>query len=121
MWSERSGAFGLRLRGRGAKTTLRVSALPLFTSAWLIPRLADFEARHPDITLAIETTNRIVDLERDGVDVGIRNLRKPTPGLTVRKLLDVRSVPLVARKLAPSLKQPRDLAAHTLIHVSARP
>lgn len=110
-----------RLRGRGAKTTLRVSALPLFTSAWLIPRLAQFEARHPDITLAIETTNRIVDLERDGVDVGIRNLRAPTPGLVVKKLLDVRSVPLVARKLAAQLKRPQDLAAHTLIHISARP
>ncbi|MBI1211417.1 MAG: LysR family transcriptional regulator [Alphaproteobacteria bacterium] len=121
------GAFGKirlsaeRMRGRGTKTTLRVSALPLFTSAWLIPRLADFEARHPDITLAIETTNRIVDLERDGVDVGIRNLRAPTPGLVVKKLLDVRAVPLVARKLAPQLRRPQDLAQQTLIHISARP
>ena len=113
-----------RLRGSGQKTTLRVSALPLFTSAWLIPRLANFEARYPDITLAIETTNRIVDLERDGIDVGIRNLREPTPGLVVRKLLDVRAVPLCARKLtqgANALQTPRDLAEHTLIHISARP
>ena len=113
-----------RLRKPGKKTTLRVSALPLFTSAWLIPRLADFEARHPEITLAIETTNRIVDLERDGIDVGIRNLRSPTPGVFVRKLLDVRSVPLCARKLTQgpgALKRPQDLVQHTLIHISARP
>jgi LysR family transcriptional regulator, glycine cleavage system transcriptional activator len=113
-----------RVRGTGKTTTLRVSALPLFTSAWLIPRLADFEARHPEITLAIETTNRVVDLERDGIDIGIRNLREPTPGLVVRKLLDVRAVPLCARKLtqgAHALKRPRDLAQHTLIHISARP
>jgi LysR family glycine cleavage system transcriptional activator len=113
-----------RVRGTGKKTTLRVSALPLFTSAWLIPRLADFEARHPEISLAIETTNRIVDLERDGIDVGIRNLRSPTPGLWVRKLIDVRAVPLCARKLtqgANALKRPRDLSQHTLIHISARP
>jgi LysR family glycine cleavage system transcriptional activator len=113
-----------RVRGSGKKTMLKVSALPLFTSAWLIPRLAAFEAKHPEITLAIETANRIVDLERDGIDVGIRNLRTPTPGLAVRKLLDVRSVPLCARKLtqgANALKAPRDLAKHTLIHVSARP
>jgi len=89
----------------------------------LIPRLADFEARYPDISLAIETSNRIVDFTRDGVDIGIRNLRAPTPGLAVKKLLDVRSVPLCSRKLttgAKALRRPEDLAQHTLIHISAR-
>ena len=105
-------------------TSLRVSALPLFTSAWLIPRLAAFEARHPEITLAIETTSRVSDLEREGIDVGIRNLRAPSPGLAVRKLIDIRSIPLCARKLtqgANALRDPRDLAQATLIHISARP
>jgi LysR family glycine cleavage system transcriptional activator len=113
-----------RLRGRSGAKTLRVSALPLFTSAWLIPRLERFRARHPDIVLDIETTNRVSDLERDNVDVAIRNLRSPTPGLIVRKLLDVRGVPVCAPKLlkgATSLKIPADLARHTLIHVTARP
>ena len=124
------GAFGRirkgaqRVRGDGRKARLRVSALPLFTNAWLIPRLADFEARHPDITLSIETANRVVDLERDGIDVGIRNMRAPSPGLVVRKLLDIRSTPLCSRKLtsgANALRRPRDLVSHTLIHISARP
>lgn len=124
------GAFGRiragaeRVRGSTKKARLRVSALPLFTSAWLIPRLADFEARHPEITLAIETTSRVSDLERDGIDVGIRNLRAPSPGLSVRKLMDIRSIPLCGRKLtsgANALRRPRDLAQHTLIHISARP
>lgn len=109
-----------RLRGAGAKK-LKVSALPLITSAWLIPRLARFEARYPDIVLDIETTNRIADLERDGIDVAIRNLRAPTPGLVARKLLDVQGVPVCARELLASLKTPRDLAAQTLIHITARP
>lgn len=113
-----------RARGAGRKAVLRVSALPLFTSAWLIPRLARFEAQHPRITLAIETSNRIADFERDEVDVAIRNLRSPTQGLAARKLLDVRPVALCARKLttgANALKRPQDLAHHTLIHISARP
>lgn len=112
-------------RVRDAKrTTLKISALPLITQVWLIPRLAAFEERHPNITLAIETENRIADFERDDVDVGIRNLRAPTSGLFARKLLDIRPVPLCARKLAigaHALKQPKDLAHHTLIHISARP
>lgn len=109
-----------RLRATGGRK-LKVSALPLITSAWLIPRLAQFEARYPDILLDIETTNRITDLERDGVDVAIRNLRAPTPGLVARKLLDVRGIPVCARELLASLRTPRDLAAQTFIHITARP
>lgn len=113
-----------RLRLRNGTRTLKVSALPLFTSAWLIPRLAQFQAKYPDIVLDIETSNRVADLDRDGIDVAIRNLRSPTPGAVSRKLLDVRGVPVCAAKLldgpAP-LRTPADLARHTLIHVTARP
>lgn len=113
----------VHVRGAAKRTKLRISALPLITNVWLIPRLAAFEELHPNITLAIETENRIADFERDDVDIGIRNLRTPTPGLFARKLLDIRLVPLCARKLATganALRQPKDLAQHTLIHVSAR-
>jgi LysR family glycine cleavage system transcriptional activator len=106
------------------RTRLKISALPLITNVWLIPRLAAFEAKHPEISLAITTENRVADFEKDNIDVGIRNLRAPTPGLFARKLLDIKLVPLCARKLATGaqpLKQPRDLAHHTLINVSARP
>ena len=120
----RIAAVAERLRARNGAKTFRVSALPLFTSAWLIPRLEHFQARHPDIVLDIETTNRVSDLERDNVDVAIRNLRAPTPGLIARKLLDVRGVPVCAPKLlkgASPLVAPEDLSRHTLIHVTARP
>lgn len=117
-------AAAAKLRGAERRTTLKISALPLITNVWLIPRLADFEAKHPEISLAITTENRVADFEKDDIDVGIRNLRAPTPGLFARKLLDIKLVPLCARKLttgAHPLKHPRDLAHHTLINVSARP
>jgi LysR family glycine cleavage system transcriptional activator len=113
-----------KLRTKVGPKTLRVSALPLFTSAWLIPRLERFQARFPDIVLDIETTNRVTDLDRDKIDVAIRNLRAPTPGLIARKLLDVRGVPVCAPKLLQggnALTTPADLARHTIIHVTARP
>jgi LysR family glycine cleavage system transcriptional activator len=109
-----------RLRLAGGRK-LRVSALPLITGAWLIPRLQRFEAKHPGISLEIETTNRITDLDREGIDVAIRNLRAPTPGLVAKKLLDVTGVPVCAPKLLATLKAPADLARHTLIHITARP
>lgn len=100
--------------------TLRISALPLFTNAWLIPRLERFEKKHPDISLEIETTNRVVDLAREKIDIAIRNLREMPQGLTAIKLYDVRPVPLCAAKIAAQLKTPADLAGQTLIHLSAR-
>lgn len=109
-----------RVRASGGRT-LRVSALPLFTGAWLIPRLQRFEAQHPDITLEIETSNKVADLDHDGIDIAIRNLRAPTPGLVARKLLDIKGVVVCAPKIAALLKGPRDLVRQTLIHVSARP
>ena len=111
-----------RLRAaENTRATVRISALPLFTSAWLIPRLEAFERAHPEIVLDIDSTNQIVDFGREPVDLAIRNIGKPTPGLEHRKLLDVRPVPMCTAKLRKQLYRPADLARHTLIHVSARP
>jgi DNA-binding transcriptional LysR family regulator len=108
-------------RQDATQTTLRVSALPLFTQAWLIPRLTGFEAAHPGIAIAIETTNRLADFARDPVDVAIRNSAKPGGDLTARKLLDLRAVPLCAPTVARRVKAPEDLVGATLIHLSVGP
>ena len=43
-------------QGRGS--TLQLAAVPTFATRWLIPRLPDLKARHPDITVHIETRTR---------------------------------------------------------------
>lgn len=101
------------------QTTLKVSALSMFTNSWLVPRLSRFEAQHPAVSLAFETTNRVVDLDEDGIDVAIRNVTQPTQGLVARKLIDLRAVPLCAPSLATSLRSPADLANATLIHLTS--
>src|SRR5262249_24442347 len=64
-------------RRQASETTLRISALPLFTQAWLIPRLGRFERAHPEITITIDTASRLTDFDRDPVDVAVRNAAKP--------------------------------------------
>jgi LysR family glycine cleavage system transcriptional activator len=102
-------------------TRLRVSALPMLTSVWLIPRLQRFQAQHPGVAIEVETGNRLVDLAREGVDVAIRNLPAPQAGLVCRKLLDLRAVPLCSPAMAAALHGPADLAGVALIHISSRP
>lgn len=113
------------MRGLAAqRRRLRVSALPLFTQAWLMPRIARFAALHPDVEVDISTENRIADLSAGEADVGIRNLRAKPAGLIVRKLMDIRGVAVCAPSLKSgrkALSTARDLANHTLIQVSARP
>jgi LysR family glycine cleavage system transcriptional activator len=105
--------------------SLRISALPLFTSIWLIPRLERFhrvcEKAGTEISIDIDTTNSLADVASGAVDVGIRNVQKPAANLISRKLLDLNAVPLCAPSIAQRLSGPEDLAKATLIHNSARP
>ncbi|MDW3097022.1 MAG: LysR substrate-binding domain-containing protein [Alphaproteobacteria bacterium] len=52
---------------------LTISTVPAFAALWLAPRLSAFEARHPDISVRVETSTDIVDLNRDRrIDLAIR-------------------------------------------------
>ncbi len=45
------------------------------TALWLLPRLARLQQAHPDIEVRVTAMNRIVDLDRETVDLGIRYCR----------------------------------------------
>ncbi len=103
---------------------LRVSALESFSESWLVPHLPDFERLHPDVPLEIEATLRYADFARDAVDVAIRFGRGPWDGLHSEPLVDLDVFPVCSPTLAagpPPLRDPQDLAAHTLIHVAQTP
>lgn len=75
-------AFGdaleaLREQGDGSSVTL--SCTSAFASQWLLPRLADFHARHPDIDLRIHASEAPLDLSR-GASLAIRYGMGPYPG-----------------------------------------
>src|SRR5665647_336136 len=61
-----------RIRERGAGRTLTVTTTNGFASLWLIPRLADFRSRRPDIDIRISANTRMLDLEREGIELAVR-------------------------------------------------
>jgi DNA-binding transcriptional LysR family regulator len=79
--------------------TLRLSVFPLFRSAWLLPRLADFISRHPNIELSITTTTRMTDLQAEAVDAVIRSGGGDWPGLTTMPLMRLQATPIVSPSL----------------------
>ena len=53
-------------------TGLTVTAGPAFTAKWMAPRLYEFARAHPEIELRFSAALRIMDFDRDQIDVAIR-------------------------------------------------
>ena len=72
----------------GATQGLRVTMVPSFAQRWFLPRLGLWRARHPEITIEIEASFNLIDLQRDGFHAGIRSGTGPWPGLLHERLYD---------------------------------
>jgi DNA-binding transcriptional LysR family regulator len=71
------------------ETVLTVSTTQAFAALWLVPRLASFQALHPEFRIQLTTDTVPTDLERDrSVDIAIRYGCGPYPRLHVVPLAD---------------------------------
>jgi len=98
---------------------LRITAEPAFAAHWLMPRLADFSAAHPDLELSLETTDEFRVLGRDA-DLAIRYIRAGTPKRSrkAQHLMDVDGVPMVAgsKKAVAAQGLDRAVLGYRLLH-----
>ncbi|MED5621148.1 LysR substrate-binding domain-containing protein [Ideonella sp. BN130291] len=82
---------------------LRLTTLPSFAQHWLMPRIARWRDRHPDIALELEASHRVIDLQREGFHAAVRQGRGPWPGLQNELLAESPFVavgaPATARRL----------------------
>jgi LysR family glycine cleavage system transcriptional activator len=99
--------------------TLTVATLGSFAGLWLAPRLPGFERFAPDVDVRLATSNRLVDLVAEGVDVAIRYGSGAYPGLEAQRLMDETVTPVCAPALAKRLTRMEDLADVALLHDTA--
>lgn len=109
------------LRPGARKRMVVVTTTAGFAGLWLIPRLAEFTARRPEVDVRISANNALVDLEREGIDLAVRycSPQRAGPGaprLFGESITPVCSPALCRRKPHP-LKRPADLRQHLLLHV----
>lgn len=97
---------------------LTVTTTSNFLTHWLVPRLADFKAKFPDIDLRLHTSVERVDLTQRTVDVAIRYREMPEPALHSTLLYEDRFIVVASPSLA--LKEIDDLRSATLFHVENR-
>lgn len=97
---------------------LRVSASVAFGTLHVAPALADFLAAHPELTMELTITDRLVDLAEEGYDMAIRVTSEPPLQLVARKLAPVRrklcgTPEYFARRGVP--QTPADLVNHNCL------
>lgn len=69
--------------------SLKISTFPTMASNVIIPQLSDFQKKHPDIDIRIETGMNVTDLRYDDCDLAIRVGRGDWQGVEVKKLLSL--------------------------------
>jgi len=122
-----------QIRERGAETDLAITAPPVFTARWLMPRLADFSKRNPKIEVRVVGSSKMVDagaldtavmagtfdLRDDASGVEIHLGLGEYPGYRSDRLFGVSMVVVANPELGHRLKTPEDLANHMLLHDDA--
>ena len=109
-----------RLRGTTRAPGVTLSTTVSFASLWVIPRLAAFRARHPQVEVYVSADDRVVDLARGDVDIAVRYLPDNAAPAHAIRLFGERMTPVASPKLlrgAMRLRIPRDLARHVLVHL----
>lgn len=107
---------GLTAGGLGGR--LIVSAIPSFSSLWLVPRLDSFLKAYPEIEVRVIASFTALDLNTGEVDVRIPYGLGTYPGFNVRPLMREEIFPVGAPTLLNQLPLRRfsDLRQHTLLH-----
>ncbi|MEO7733590.1 MAG: LysR family transcriptional regulator [Kofleriaceae bacterium] len=103
---------------RHPRGRLLLTAPTVFGEALIMPVVIAYQRRYPDVTVALELTDRLVDVAGEGFDVAIRITHQPPESFVARRLGDdVRTLcasPGYLRKhRAPS--HPDELAEHRCI------
>ncbi|HEX4762803.1 MAG TPA: LysR substrate-binding domain-containing protein, partial [Usitatibacter sp.] len=111
-----------KLRESRTGHVLTVTTTVSFASIWLVPRLARFRKEHPRVDVRITATHNVVDMEREGIDLAIRDcpLDRVPAGSTylVSEHLAVVASPQYLREAKAQKKpytKPADLRHHALL------
>ena len=101
------------LTGAAARQQIVISVEPSFASLFLIPRLGDFAASYPAISVTLDADAGLSLLQGEGPSLGIRHSLHAAswPNLQVRHLIDDTLTPM----LAPSPETGTDLFSLKLL------
>lgn len=123
---DRLAAAAARHQARGGRqpaAVLRVNALATFSLRWLLPRLAQFRDRHPEIEVRLATSNGPVDAVGEPCDLIIRGGPDTFYGYSCHPFLAERRLAVCSPALLQRmpLGEVAALRGHTLLHAATLP
>lgn len=97
---------------------LMITTTAAFGWQYVFPNLSDFMTRNPDVRVSLQLSEQVIDIAREGFDIGIRIGVDPDPALDLVTLASSRSLvcgspEYLARCGIPA--EPEDLAAHNCL------
>lgn len=110
-----------RLREQASFTTLTVASVLSFSVKWLLPRIADFSAHHPEIRLQVGANLHLDDTLQPDTDIAILYGTGQWLDYVVHPLFDEEITPVCAPSLLAEigpLRSVTDLARHRLLRTS---
>lgn len=108
---------------RNVGQVLELAVIPTFATRWLIPRLADFQALHPEITLDLTTRTEPFMFIDTSFDAAIHFGDPVWPGAITEYLFGEELVPVCSPVLLKGRLsvEPAELEKMPLLQQSARP
>lgn len=107
--------------GRGAiapSGLVRANVTPVFGRLYIVPRLRDFFARYPGVSVELVVTDHLVNLVEQAVDVGVHNGELSDSSLVTRKIAQTRIVTVATPAYLAALGEPQtpdDLERHACV------
>ncbi|QGY00067.1 LysR family transcriptional regulator [Roseovarius faecimaris] len=108
------------LSQRSAQDHVTLSASTAFAHYWMVPRLSDFHAAHPDIDLRLQTSDREPDIGAEGISLAIRRGLGDWPGCKSHLIALEVIMPIAAPRVMASainLATVANLPNQSLIHL----
>ena len=106
------------IRATSVRRSIAVTTFASFASMWLIPRLAQFQRRFPDIDIRVHASDKSIDLTTTDIDITIRYGPAGTMPAGAEKLFGEQLMPVASPQLLKRespIQQAADLTCFALI------
>ncbi|OZI77246.1 LysR substrate-binding domain-containing protein [Bordetella genomosp. 12] len=114
-WLSELAELSAQWRTPGRRLPITVTTTIGVASLWLLPRLGAFQAAHPDIDVRVAADNRVMDLDREGVDIAIRYCTADQVGEAAQWLFGEAVLPVAHPALHLTRLDPRTLPEQVLL------
>jgi len=108
------------MRQTSGAQRVTVMATIAIASFWLTPRLPSFRARHPEIEIRLRASDTPLDMQSEGIDLGLRYGLGSWPGQNNTQLFATETFPVCGAaylKAHGPIDTPADLLGHTLLNL----